>query len=160
FTTRSTSAIDPTSITGDEFTLTGAGVVSLKLLGTGVPELVAPPALITGTTYRYYLKSNDTTNTGAIFGVGEATVNFRANSWKTLDNNANAPLTVKFTITNVGPATATNNPNAPIVLGPLTLEGPTVGIADVGFKDGLLVLTIAVGVGSASLKFGNAQGNS
>ena len=116
--------------------------------------------MITGSTYRYYLKSNDLTNTGAIFGVGEVTVNFRANSWKTLDNNANAALTVKFTITNVGPATAANNPNAPIVLGPLTLEGPTVGIADVGFKNGLLVLTIAVGVGSASLKFGNAQSQS
>src|SRR5262249_44724996 len=123
FTTRSTSAIDPASITGDEFTLSGAGILSLKTLATGVPDLVAPPALLTGTTYRYYLKSNDTTNTAAIFGVGEVTITFRANSWKTLDNNLNNALTAKFTVTNAGPATASGpaDPNKPIVLGPLTL---------------------------------------
>ena len=42
-----------------------------------------------------------------------------------------------------------------IDLGPLSLQGPTVGIADFGFKDGMVVLTIAVGVNLATLQFGD-----
>ena len=34
------------------------------------------------------------------------------------------------------------------------MEGPTIGLEDIGFKDGLLVLTIGVGVNRASLAFG------
>ena len=42
----------------------------------------------------------------------------------------------------------------PFALGPLTLQGPSVGIADVGFSDGMLVLSIEINVNLASLDFG------
>ena len=39
---------------------------------------------------------------------------------------------------------------------PAALQGPTIGIADFGFKDGMLVLTIAIGVDRATLALGSA----
>ena len=60
--------------------------------------------------------------------------------------------TQTFTIDASAPGAATTG--GPIALGPLTLQGPSIGLADFGFADGMVVLTIAVGVDRASLAFG------
>ena len=44
-------------------------------------------------------------------------------------------------------------------VGPLLLQGPSIGIADVGFQDGMLVLTIAIGLDRACLNFGGGAAN-
>ena len=41
-----------------------------------------------------------------------------------------------------------------IALGPVTLQGPTVGLGGFGFADGKLVLSVIIGVQRASLAFG------
>ncbi|MHC4428409.1 MAG: hypothetical protein ACYS0D_07370, partial [Planctomycetota bacterium] len=46
-----------------------------------------------------------------------------------------------------------------IAIGPLSLQGPTLGLAGMGFKDGELVLTIAIGVDLATLNFGGGNAN-
>ena len=53
----------------------------------------------------------------------------------------------------IAEAAATNG----IKIGPLTLEGPSVGIAKMGFKEGKLVLSIAIGVDTATLGFGGSS---
>ena len=46
-----------------------------------------------------------------------------------------------------------------IAIGPLLLQGPTVGLGNLGFKDGQLVVTIGIGVDTASLNFGGGTSN-
>ena len=41
-----------------------------------------------------------------------------------------------------------------VALGPLSLQGPSVTLAKTQFRDGKLVLTVAIGVDVASLGFG------
>jgi hypothetical protein len=158
FVTRSDSAIDATSINGDEFTLSGPGVGDIKMMaGTaGTPDIVGSPVLISGTTYRYYLKDANTTNTIDLFKAGEVVVTFRANSFKTVDGTFNNAASVTFTLdaTVVGQASSTKS----LKLGPLVLQGPYVGIEDIGFKDGFLMLTIGIGVDRATLAFGGSSG--
>ena len=73
--------------------------------------------------------------------------------WRTEDGTLNvANLTAGFTIDASAPGETTTG--GPISLGPLTLQGPSIGLADFGFADGMVVLTIAVGVDRASLAFG------
>src|SRR5262249_202648 len=64
-------------------------------------------------------------------------------------------LTQTFTLSAAAPGAAT----APGVvnLGPLRLQSPTVGLADFGFKDGMVVLTVAIGLDRATLALGSAQ---
>ena len=71
----------------------------------------------------------------------------------------NAAFRQVFTIDPVAAGT-TKAPDATIInIGPLELEGPTIGIQDIGFSDGLLVITIGVGFNRGSLAFGSS-GNS
>ncbi len=44
----------------------------------------------------------------------------------------------------------------PIALGPLTLQGPTVGLGGFGFADGKVLVSVIVGVQRASLAFGGS----
>ncbi|HZI44465.1 MAG TPA: hypothetical protein VFD53_04535, partial [Ilumatobacter sp.] len=167
FVSRSGAAIDESSINGDEFTLSGAITADLIMLpGTGgIPDIIGTPLKIGANTYRYYLRVNKpivpvggvpagtpapTTNP---FTTGQVTVTFRAGSFRTVDGGLNVERRETFTI-NPGQAGETTTGGS-IELGPLLLQGPTVGIADFGFKDGLVVLTIAVGVNLASLQFGS-----
>ena len=43
-----------------------------------------------------------------------------------------------------------------INLGPLELQGPSIGIEGIGFKDGMLVVTVGIGVDMAGLNFGSS----
>ena len=76
FDPRGESPIDPTSIDGHEFTLAGTGLADVALDGNNFPILVGSPLFITGTTWRYYLKDKDTTNTTGLFKPGEVQVTF------------------------------------------------------------------------------------
>ncbi len=153
YKSRDGSAIDPTTITGKEFKLSGPGVTNVAMLGNGFPDFDGPPTLISGTTYRYYLKPADPTNAN-LFGPGEVDVNFQGNSVGTLAGNKMNASTEKFTLTastatSTGPATAGKS----FTIGPLNLQGPSVGIADIGFQDGLLILELSVSVNQATLSF-------
>src|SRR2546430_6192701 len=84
FVSQDGSAINPTSIDGNELKISGPGVADLAVnSSTGTPLLVGPPVLIAGTdaqatsrTYRYYLKDKDSHNGVELFGAGEVTVEF------------------------------------------------------------------------------------
>ncbi len=163
FTSRGSSPINPSTITGNAFTLSGPGVVNVKMLPNGLPDFDGPPTLITGTTYRFFLQPADTTNAN-LFGPGEVDVNFQANAWATMDGTYNDAHVEEFTLTTgagdnataAGPATAGKSFN----IGPLNLQGPSLGIAAIGFENGYLMLTISIGVNVATLDFGSSQGSS
>ena len=159
FTSRDGSAINDATINGDEFTLTGTALTSadVKLLANtgGRPDIVGQPLKMGSNTYRYFFADKDRTNTIGLFQAGEVEVNFRAGSFATVDGGLAVARTERFTIdaAAAGEAAGTGT----IAIGPLELQGPSVGIADIGFKDGFLVLTIAIGVDRASLNFGGGS---
>ena len=168
-----------------EFTLSGAGVRDVLLDANGAPITLGVPLLISGLgdtalsrTYRYYFKDRNTANTIDLFGPGEVVVTFQqayaatpAYAWATSANAQTAPDTTSahagwnilglrqtFTLSPAadGSSTATGSRS----LGPLSLDGPSIGITDVGFSDGMLVLTIALGANHAGLNFGGGQSGS
>ncbi|HXG49304.1 MAG TPA: hypothetical protein VNO52_16895, partial [Methylomirabilota bacterium] len=158
FTTRNGSPIDPATINGDEFALSGAGLADVQLDAMNRPVLATAPILISGTTYRYYLKDRVANNGVGLFKAGEVEITFLTGTqggFKTRDNLANPAGTARFTIepNAAGPATGTG----PIALGPITLQGPTIGIQDIGFKSGKLVVTIGLGANRATLGFGGSS---
>ena len=166
-----------------KFSITGSGVTAdlQRDATTNVPVLVGTPLLIAGTafdatsvTYRYFLRDVNNRNTVGLFQPGEVTIEFLRNdttqtyfatsanpapaAGETPASNATTPATRNaagvrqtFTLSPTAPGAAPTT--APLAIGPLTLLGPRIGIADVGFKDGMLVLTIAIGVDRASLGF-------
>ncbi len=83
------SGLDTTTIDGDEFTLSGAGVGTAVLTGTPTP--VAG----TASTYRYQFTGE--------FVVGPVDVNFVAATWQDHAGNANEAETESFTVENVAP---------------------------------------------------------
>ncbi|HPV80387.1 MAG TPA: hypothetical protein PLK64_11350, partial [Dermatophilaceae bacterium] len=152
------------------FKITGAGIADLALDPvTGAPLIVGQPLLISGraatattVTYRYFLKDKNTANTIGMFTSGAIQVEFFAERIRSgpVDGtyvSKNAAQSQSFTINASAPGAATTG--GPIALGPLTLQGPSVGLADFGFADGMVVLTIAVGVDRASLNFGGSATN-
>ena len=79
-------AIDPTSINGDEFTLSGAGAQGVSL--TGTPLLIAQTD--TSSTYRYFL-------TGT-FAAGAVNVSFTGN-WTDMAGDLGTPGSESFQVT-------------------------------------------------------------
>ena len=163
FVSQDGSAISRASIEdgGAEFKLVGPGVADLAVdTSTGAPILVGPPVLINGTdadatsrTYRYYLKDRDAQNATELFGTGQVTLEFVAGSFATAAGVQNGQgLKQSFTLEASAPGAGTSS--NPFSLGPLKVFGPSIGIADFDFKDGMLVLTIAIGVDRATLSFG------
>ena len=167
-----------------EFTMSGPGILDLMVDATGAPVLVGLPLLISGrgadataVTYRFFFKDRNKTNAIDLFGPGAITVSFLGwgvadpshpvgrPAWNTQGNGFDSSTPTDTTGWNIRGLTQgfTLSPAAgggltaggPIALGPLSLQGPTIGIADVGFADGMLVLTIALGVNRASLDFNN-----
>ena len=139
------------------FTLTGPGVTTDLRMGSGSHPYVVggAPMLVSGldatattVTYRYFLKDVDTQNATPMFTTGQVIVTFDAGAFSSVGStthNVNAAgLSAVFTIDASAPGEKTSG--GPINLGPLTLQGPSVGIADFGFADGMLVLTIGIGV--------------
>ena len=169
-----------------EFKLVGTGIDQLLTdPTTGAPIISGTPLLISGfeadatsVTYRYFLKEKPatttttmpTTGTGTattqpvattrIFKAGTVTVVFLEDAFRTQAGTRNiVGVKQSFTVDPSAPG-ATKAPDATLInLGPLQLEGPTIGIEDVGFKDGLLMLTIGIGVNRATLAFGGGSSN-
>ena len=180
YVSRDGSPINLATIDGNEFTLTGTAVNKVKLLpGTGgIPDIAGQPLQVGADTFRYFLKldkvnappgilGQDDDGNGKIddfgereklFKAGELEVRFRAGSFQTEGGALSVARTETITV-EANPAGQTSQSGA-INLGPLTLQGPSIGLADFGFKDGLVMLSIAVGVERASLAFGGSQGSS
>ncbi|CAB5080406.1 hypothetical protein D3OALGB2SA_510, partial [Olavius algarvensis associated proteobacterium Delta 3] len=172
FVSQDGSAIVKNSINGDEIRIVGPGVADLKVDGANVPDIVGSPMLISGTgdesttrTYRYFLKDQDKDNATELFQPGEVTVEIINNTFTTAAGVHNgladpsSPPVLKQSFTLEASAPGAADSDEPLALGPLTLQGPSIGIEDIGFKDGMLVLTIGIGVDRASLNFGG-DGNS
>ena len=112
--------------------------------GDGIPDIIGAPLKVGTNTYRYFLRDTDTTNATGLFTTGVVTVTFRAGSFATLDGGQNVARSETFTL---DPAQAGEAPSTRTYsVGPLSIQGPSIGIADIGFKDGMLILTIAIGV--------------
>ena len=82
-----------------------------------------------------------------------------AGSWRVGSGNAavtNIRTTELFTVS-ADLQTAAKASNG-ISLGPLSLQGPSIALAGMQFKDGKVVVSVAIGVKSAGLAFGGAQG--
>ena len=155
-----------------EFKLVGTGLQDVALDATGAPILVGLPLLISGrdagatvVTYRFFLRDKTPNDATGLFKPGTVQVAFLGTAanpaWTTEEYTGSVTdargknivgLTQTFTLDAAAPGAKTQA--GPISLGPLTLQGPSVGIADVGFADGMLVLTISIGVDQASLAFG------
>ncbi|HWG93174.1 MAG TPA: VCBS repeat-containing protein, partial [Mycobacteriales bacterium] len=166
---------------GPEFLLRGSGLNDVLLDAGGAPVTVGLPLLVSGrepgattVTYRYFLK-NRTVGTRLapapdLFKAGDVEVvvagtdaqpafrteAFVAGPTTDLSGRSTAGLVQAFTLSATAPGAATTTQQR--TLGPLTLQGPSIGIADVGFADGMLILTIALDVQLASLAFGRPAG--
>ena len=148
-------------IDGDEIKLSGTGTtnISLSTQGLNVGLLVGTPQRVTGNTYRYFVTPKTGTDVAETFVNGEVMVQFVAGSWSVTepDNDvvSNAATTETFTVdSTLQDAGAATNA---IAIGPLSLEGPSVGIAKLGFKEGKLVVTVGIGVDVAKLNFGGGS---
>ena len=132
---------------------------------TNHPTIVGAPLLVSGradtatsVTYRYFLKDSNNANTIGLFAAGQVTVTFDgewasvATSTLAVGQRSERNLTSTFTIDPAAPGARTGS--GATSLGPLTLQGPSLGLADFGFADGMVVLTIAIGLDRASLAFG------
>ncbi len=171
FVSRTGAAINEASINGDEFKLSGAITSDLLIVAGsgGIPQIIGTPLKIGTNTWRYFLRvrqptptttTTTTTTTTPVpapapFTTGLVTVTFIAGSFETVDGGLNVQRIETFT---VDPSQAGEKVDGGVIkLGPLELQGPTVGIADFGFVDGRVVLTLAIGVQRASLAFGQNQ---
>ena len=125
-----------------EFTLSGTGVLDVMRDATGAPVVVGVPLLIAGLgadatsrTYRYFLKDRNTGNTVDLFGAGDVLLTFVDQRLR--DVTTEPPRGRRTSRCSRRASRSTRRcPGADggrrIKLGPLSLQGPTIGIADVG----------------------------
>ena len=152
------------AVNGTPFTISGTGIGDLMLTAANAPVLIGSPLLVSGTagtskalTYRYFLKDKNTANTLEVFQVGAITVTFTQGGFSTAEAT-NRRLVQTFTVSAAAPGGAGST--APLKVGangPLELLGPSISLADVGFDEGMLVLSIAIGVDRAKLIFGTGD---
>ena len=102
--------------------------------------------LLSGSTYRFTL--------GGTLTAGEVDVNFVPNTW-TAGGSPNARGSASFTITTSNADGGSTS--SPFSLGPLTVSGGSITLADTSLSKGILTLTIAIGLDSASLNFGSVS---
>ena len=136
-------------IDGDELTLSSPTAATTLRLSTLTNLKVTR---LTDSIWRYSLEPAAGVAVLNMFGAGVVNVTFAANRWRAggVDNEASkATFTIATDVQTGG--TATN----PLSLGPLTLDGPSLTLADVKLDGTKLVLTVAIGVNSASLAFGS-----
>ncbi|MET0263637.1 MAG: hypothetical protein ABW223_12110, partial [Rariglobus sp.] len=156
FYSRNGEAINLTTINGGEITLSGTGVRDAQVAASA-------PVHLYGTTYRYYLVDSTPANTTALFGDGEVKVTYVANSFSTVAS-ANTPAASNIassdTIILSAASSAAANSTRTINIGPISLENPSISIADFAFVDGKIVLTIALNLSTAALRFGGSGGAS
>jgi hypothetical protein len=153
------AAIDAASINGNELRISGAGAANLARNADGT--VMATVFNVSGNTYRYLLTPRVGVDPKNTFVAGEVSVQVVAGSWRAgtgasaVDNARSDELfTISATL-----QTAAAGSNA-LALGPLSLQGPSVTLAKTQFKDGKLVLTIAIGADVAGLSFGGSQSSS
>ena len=142
------------------FTLTGSGLANIALASDEQPQLASAPEEVSSTsstaTFRYYFEQASSTATDGLFQAGNVTLSFAAGAFETQDGTANT-AGLEQLITVQDPPMFTSS--ASVSLGPLTLQGPSFGLEDIGFKGGQLVLTVGIGVNQASLGFGGSGGS-
>ena len=147
---------DAATFDGHEIKLTGAGAANIAVNTDGTA--LSTVQRLSATTYRFLLTPKPNIAVSETFVDGEVTIEFVANSWKVGTGAAainNAGSKEVFTVSSQvqDAAAATNGIN----VGPLSLSTPSVSLAKMGFKDGKLVLSLAIGVDNASLRFGGSQ---
>ncbi|KPK77291.1 MAG: hypothetical protein AMJ79_03720, partial [Phycisphaerae bacterium SM23_30] len=144
-----------------EFTLSGSGVADLSLGPSG--ELLGPggnpivPTHLYGTTYRYLLTDKDPGNDVGVFSNGEVMVSYLAGAWSDNAGVLNQAVSEKFTVR--AATSSSGSTSRTISLGPLVLQGPSIGLTDFSFKNKVLNITVAIGVDSATLNFGKKKGS-
>ncbi len=131
------------------FTLTGSGVDNIQTSGgfpllASAPEVVATDAAGTTVTLRYTFANP---SGATLFQAGTVTL--------AIPTGVAAGSTQIITIQDPPMFTS----SASVSLGPLTLQGPSFGLEDVGFKDGGLVLTIGIGLNQASFGLDGGSGS-
>ena len=148
FTDYSGLGIDPDSITDvqPEFSIVTGGDASIS------GAVIGNATHLYGNTYRYRLIDLNPNDAQGLFTEGIARIVFIANSWSDNSGASNAAETESFTVSasTSSAATATKG----LSIGPISLQSPKVGITGLGFKDMKLIVTVGIGVGSASLNFG------
>src|SRR5262249_41163275 len=147
-------------INGDEIVLQGFGTTNIATR-TDIPGgvLSGTPTLVSGNTWRYGIGVISGKQPTEAFAAGEVKDFFLPNTFYTVDKNGhqtpNEASTEVFTV-QAAPTGATAKEG--IKLGPVTLQGPTVTIAKLGFQNGQLVVTIGIGADLAELGFGGTAG--
>jgi hypothetical protein len=153
------AAIDAASIDGNELRITGAGAANLAKNADGT--VMATVLNVSGNTYRYLLTPRVGVDPKDTFVAGDVSVQIVAGSWRvgTGDSAVSNIRTDEVFTISASLQTAAAGSNA-IALGPLSLQGPSLTLAKTQFKDGKLILTVAIGVDVASLSFGGGQSQS
>jgi len=129
----------------------GSGVADLDLNPDGTPRGVIIQHLY-GNTYRYIFSDKNRTNETGIVRNGEILFTFRPAAWKDSAGTANIAFSEGFTVR--AGTTGSGSTSEGLSLGPLVLQGPTVGLSDFSFNEGKLLINVGIGVDSASLSFG------
>ncbi len=159
-------------VTGNEIRILGAGASNIAVdQATGL--LVGTPTEVAPNTWRYALSPKNAAL--PLFGNGQVTVEMLATTTPTGTTPtwcvvplASTATTCDATTTNPGKTTATftvdsttiTTAQAPTAtsLGPLTIDGFTIGLASMAFKGGKLILTVGIEANEATLAFGGAAG--
>ncbi|MBL8479815.1 MAG: hypothetical protein JNK59_10955, partial [Sterolibacteriaceae bacterium] len=153
------AAIDAASIDGNELRISGAGAANLARNADGT--VMATVLNVSGNTYRYLLTPRVGVDPKDTFVAGDVSVQIVAGSWR-VGTGESAVSNIRtdevFTIS-ASLQTAAAGSNA-IALGPVSLQGPSLTLAKTQFKDGKLILTVAIGVDVAKLSFGGGQSQS
>ena len=131
-------------------TITGVSSSSITVTDNGTALTVGAPTQLSASTWRFGL-------TGTV-AAGTVVVNFAAGGWTLTDAGGAHPGesgTASFTITQSNADSGSTS--TPFTLGPLSVTGGSITLADTSFSKGKLTLTIAIGLDSASLDFGGAS---
>ncbi|MBN1192526.1 MAG: hypothetical protein JXA36_02365, partial [Coriobacteriia bacterium] len=107
------------------------------------------------TAWRYFLTPKAGVALTQMFVNGAIYVEIAPNSWSVIPTGgASTPVSGSsysaFTIDSTAEHSG-SDPNAATTLGPLTLKGPSIGLADTSFRDGKLVLKVSIGANEATV---------
>jgi hypothetical protein len=141
--------IDASSIDGNELRITGAGAANLAKNADGT--VIATVLRTTGNTWRYLLTTRTGVDPKETFVAGEVNVQVVAGSWRAgTGETAAAAARSDEVFTILVAADLGAAPDA-ISLGPLSLQGPSIGIAKMQSPRRQALLTVAIGVDVASI---------
>jgi hypothetical protein len=146
--------VDLASLADDapELKITGAGAANVAI-DTTTGFALGSWTQLSASTYRFTLLTKAGVLPAQTFVDGDVRVELVANSW-TVGNGARVGQVLRETFTVSGAVAGAAAATNPITIGPMVIDGPTVGLVKTGFKDGKLVLSIGIGANSAGLNFG------